>query len=69
MSTSKKPPAADGPHGGPGSSGQDANKPARPTPAEPDADEPTNPRHSRVSGSARDSHHTHDPAGKDNGRG
>jgi hypothetical protein len=68
--TSKKTPAADRSHGGPGSSGQDANKPARETESGREPGEPTSGRRSRVSGGGgeRDSHHTHYPPGKGKGR-
>jgi hypothetical protein len=67
MSSSKKTPAADRSHGGPGSSRQDAKDPVQhhahggPLPGEP-----TNPPRSRVSGGGgeRDIHHTHDPRTK-----
>lgn len=52
--------------GGPGASHEDRSKP-RPERHDGRADgEPTNTRHSRVSGGGgeRDIHHTHDPAGK-----
>jgi hypothetical protein len=70
MSTSQKTPAADRSHGGPGSSQQDATKPAAPRRTWPAPGEPTNSRHSRVSGGGgeRDSHHTHNPTGKGKGR-
>lgn len=50
-------------HGGPGSSHQNADKPAPPKRTGPMPGEPTNPDHSRVSGGGgeRDRHHTHDP--------
>ena len=76
MSTSKKTPAADRSHGGPGSSHEDATKPSHsaehrkasgghsneaPTPGSP-----TNPNRSQQSGGGgeRDKHHTHDPRTK-----
>jgi hypothetical protein len=52
--------------GGPGSSQQNADKPA-PKPHDPRADgSPTNDQDSHVSGGGgeRDRHHAHDPAGK-----
>ncbi len=66
MSTSKKTPAADRHHGGPGSSHQDASKPEAETAAGPSPGSPTNGPRSGVSGGGgeRDSHHTHDAAGK-----
>ena len=70
MSSSKKTPAADRSHGGPGSSFQDATEPAaaRHTGAVPG--QPTNTRHSRISGGGgeRDSHHTHNPTEKGKGK-
>ena len=70
MSTSKKTPASDRSHGGPGSSRQDATKPAARAPSGPAPGEPTNTRHSRVSGGGgeRDSHHTHNPPEKGKGK-
>lgn len=70
MAASRKTPAADRSHGGPGSSEQNAaasENPRRPGPA-PGA--PTNTRQSRVSGGGgeRDSHHAHDPSDKGKGR-
>jgi hypothetical protein len=66
MATSKKTPAADRSHGGLGSSRQDATKPAPAHRSGPLPGEPTNTRHSRVSGGGgeRDSHHTHNPPEK-----
>ena len=66
MSTSDKTPAADRSHGGPGSSQQDATKPAARPRTGPMPGEPTNMRHSRVSGGGgeRDSHHAHNPPEK-----
>ena len=66
MSTSKKTPAADRHQGGPGSSHQDANKPQAEDHNGPTAGSPTSDAKSHVSGGGgeRDSHHTHDPAGK-----
>jgi hypothetical protein len=66
---STKTPAADRSHGGPGSSRQNAAKPAPPQEGAhtgPTPGEPTNTRHSRISGGGgeRDSHHTHDPPEK-----
>lgn len=62
MSTSDKSASTDRHHGGPGSSHQ---RPDLPDPTErfkPTPGEPTNGRHSRVSGGGgeQDSHHTHD---------
>jgi len=70
MSTSDKTPAADRSHGGPGSSQQDATKPALQRRTGPAPGEPTNTRHSRVSGGGgeRDSHHTHNPSEKGKGK-
>lgn len=53
-------------HGGPGSSHQDATKPAPTESQTPEPGESTNPDRSRVSGGGgeRDRHHTHDPATK-----
>ena len=70
MSTSDKTPAADRSHGGPGSSQQDATKPAAPHRTGPAPGGPTNTRHSRVSGGddERDSHHTHNPPEKGKGK-
>jgi hypothetical protein len=53
-------------HGGPGSSHQDASKPAEPKHQGPEPGEPTNSDRSRVSGGGgeRDRHHTHNPATK-----
>lgn len=60
--TSKKIPATNRHHGGPGSSHQ---RPDLPDPAErrTASDEDSPERHSKVSGGGgeRDSHHTHDP--------
>jgi hypothetical protein len=70
MSTSKKPPAADRSHGGPGSSAQNAAAPKNDRRPGPVPDAPTNTRHSRVSGGGGeyDSHHAHDPSDKGKGR-
>jgi hypothetical protein len=70
MSSSKKTPAADRSHGGPGSSGQNATKPAPAHHSGPVAGEPTNSRRSRISGGGgeHDSHHTHDRSGKGKGK-
>lgn len=70
MSTSSKTPAADRSHGGPGSSQQDATKPPQPKEPAVHPGEPTNTRHSRVSGGGgeRDSHHTHNPPEKGKGK-
>ena len=67
MSTNRKTPAADRSHGGPGSSRQGG---AAPEPARPGPGEPTNLRHSRVSGGGgeRDSRHSHDPSEKGKGK-
>jgi hypothetical protein len=65
MSTSKKTPAADRHHGGPGSSHQDATKPQAEGHHGPNPGGPTSDTKSHVSGGGeRDSHHAHDPAGK-----
>lgn len=63
MSTSKKTPAADRHHGGPGSSHQDEHKP---DPTQGHGTQPnaaTNTTRSGVSGGGgeRDRHHTHEP--------
>jgi hypothetical protein len=70
VSTSKKTPAADRSHGGPGSSQQDAIQPAAPARSGPAPGEPTNTRHSRISGGGgeHDSHHTHNPPEKGKGK-
>ena len=70
MSTSKKTPAADRSHGGPGSSRQDATKPPPYRHTGPAAGQPTSTRHSRVSGGGgeRDSHHAHNPSDKGKGK-
>lgn len=70
MSTSKKTPAADRSHGGPGSSQQDATKPSTPARTGPAPGMPTNSRRSAVSGGGgeRDSHHTHNPPEKGKGK-
>ena len=70
MSTSKKTAAADRSHGGPGSSQQDATKPADERPRSPIAGMPTNSARSRVSGGGgeRDVHHTHSPLLKGKGK-
>ena len=70
MSSSTKTPAADRSHGGPGSSRQDATKPEPPHHSGPAPGEPTNTRHSRISGGGgeRDSHHTHNPPEKGKGK-
>jgi hypothetical protein len=65
MSSSKKTPAADRSHGGPGSSQQDATQPEQRRHArEPAPGTPTNSRRSRISGGGgeRDIHPMHDPA-------
>jgi hypothetical protein len=66
MSSSKKTPAADRSHGGPGSSRQDATQPEERRAKQPAPGEPTNSPRSRISGGGgeRDIHHTHDPATK-----
>lgn len=66
MSTSKKTPAADRHHGGPGSSHQDASKPQVEAHSGRTPGSPTNDSKSHVSGGGgeRDRHHTHDAAGK-----
>jgi hypothetical protein len=71
MSGSKKTPAADRSHGGPGSSQQDARKPGTVHRSEPLPGTPTNTSHSRASGgdSERDSHHTHAQLGQLGGAG
>lgn len=53
-------------HGGPGSSHQDASKPAPEKREGPLPGEPTNGPKSRISGGGgeRDIHHTHDPRTK-----
>jgi hypothetical protein len=70
MSSSKKTPGADRSHGGPGSSGQDATKPAPGNHSGSLPGEPTDTRHSRVSGGGgeRDNHHTHSPPEKGKGK-
>ena len=70
MSSSKKTPAADRSRGGPGSSRQDATEPAPAHRSGPQPGEPTNTRHSRISGGGgeRDSHHTHNPSEKGKGK-
>ena len=70
MPSSQKTPEADRSHGGPGSSQQDATKPATSRGAGPLPGQPTNSRHSRVSGGGgeRDSHHTHNLPEKGKGK-
>ena len=75
MSTSHKTPAADRSHGGPGSSQQNATKPASDDPVPqrqpgPTPGAPTNTRHSRISGGGgeRDSHHIHNLSEKGKGK-
>ena len=70
MPTSKKIPAADRSHGGPGSSQQDATKPEAPRRTGPIPGTPTNSRQSHVSGGGgeRDSHHTHSASEKGKGK-
>ena len=62
-------PAADRSRGGPGSSRQDATEPTPPRRPQPAPGQPTNPRHSRVSGGGgeRDRHHSHDPLDQSRG--
>lgn len=62
----KKSETTDRHRGGPGSSHQNADKPAVDERKGPEPGEPTNPNRSRVSGGGgeRDRHHTHDPAMK-----
>ena len=66
MPTSKKTPAANRHHGGPGSSHQDAERPDPTEGRGPAPGEPTNTTRSDVSGGGgvRDRHHSHDPARK-----
>ncbi|TXM67273.1 hypothetical protein FV222_02635 [Methylobacterium sp. WL103] len=66
MSTSKKTPAADRHHGGPGSSHQDASKPETEDRHGPNPGSPTNDSKSHVSGGGGepDQHHAHDAPGK-----
>lgn len=66
MSTSQKTPAADRHHGGPGSSHQDASKPASKEAKGPNPGSPTSDSKSHVSGGGgeRDSHHTHSGKGR-----
>jgi hypothetical protein len=66
VSTSKKIPAADRSHGGPGSSQQDRTEDKPREPRGPAPGEPTSSRRSHVSGGGgeRDIHHSHDPATK-----
>ncbi|GJE42999.1 hypothetical protein [Methylobacterium soli] len=66
MSTSSKNPAADRHHGGPGSSHQDASKPAAEHRSGPTPGSPTNDTKSHVSGGGgeRDSHHRHSNQGQ-----
>ncbi|AWU95814.1 hypothetical protein [Azospirillum ramasamyi] len=63
---SKRIDATDRHHGGPGSSQQNADKPAPAPEKHPHPGEPTNSRHSGKSGGGgeRDLHHTHDPKTK-----
>jgi hypothetical protein len=63
---SKHSDATDRHHGGPGSSQQNADKPAANPEKHPHPGEPTNTRHSGSSsgGGERDLHHTHDPKTK-----
>jgi hypothetical protein len=66
MSTSKKIPAADRHHGGPGSSHQDASKPHVAEHRGPEPGSATSDSKSHVSGGGgeRDSHHTHSTKGR-----
>lgn len=66
MSTSKKTPAVDRHHGGPGSSHQDASKPQAEEHRGPAPGSPTSDSKSHVSGGGgeRDSHHTHSTHGR-----
>ncbi len=66
MSTSQKTPAADRHHGGPGSSHQDASKPAAKDANGPAPGSPTSDSKSHVSGGGgeHDSHHTHSGKGR-----
>jgi hypothetical protein len=70
MSSSDKIPATDRSRGGPGSSHQDRTQPSAPDREGPAPGQPTNARHSHVSGGGgeRDSQHTHDPAEKGKGK-
>jgi len=70
MSTSKKTPAADRSHGGPGSSQQDASDSTPARDRGPAPGMPTNSRRSGVSGGGgeRDIHHTHSPTEKGKGK-
>jgi len=63
---SKRIDATDRHHGGPGSSRQNADKPAANPEKHPHPGEPTNSRKSATSGGGgeRDLHHTHDPKTK-----
>lgn len=64
MSTSRKTPAADRHHGGPGSSHQDASKPQPEARTGPNPGSPTSDPKSHVSGGGeRDRHHAHDADG------
>ncbi|KQP29966.1 hypothetical protein ASF49_14945 [Methylobacterium sp. Leaf104] len=66
MSTSKKTPAADRHHGGPGSSHQDGSKPQAQGQDGPIPGSPANDTRSHVSGGGgeRDRHHAHDTDSK-----
>jgi hypothetical protein len=66
MSTSKKNPATNRHHGGPGSSHQDATEPYVEHRSGPTPGSPTNDAKSHVSGGGgeRDSHHTHSNKGR-----
>ena len=66
MSTSKKTPAADRTHGGPGSAHQDASKPSAEADNGPAPGSPTSDSKSHVSGGGgeSDSHHAHSGKGR-----
>lgn len=66
MSTSRKTPAADRRHGGPGSSHQDAAGPAEPDAGGPAPGAPTSDAVSHVSGGGgeQDRHHRHSRKGE-----
>jgi hypothetical protein len=61
-----KTPESDRSHGGPGSSHQNADRPATPARETRSSGTPTNDRKSHISGGGgeRDLHHTHDPRTK-----
>ena len=69
MATSKKTPAANRHHGGPGSSHQREDLPDPTENRGPNPGDPTNGPRSRVSGGGgeQDSHHTHHPREKGGG--